>query len=206
MRIPAAQRRELLLDAALRVMAREGVAAATTRAIVREAGMSLASFHYAFDSYDAMMRALMAKVVDATRLAAEGRLHLDGDVDIRTALRDGLRGYLDHLIADPEHEQVLQELAQLALRTPELEPLARELLARYHDAAQDLLEAGARAAGVAWTVPVRDVARLVVTVTDGITLAWLADRDTAAALGVVEFAADAFARLATAEVPSEVHA
>lgn len=196
MRIAAGQRRELLLDAALRVCARDGVAAATTRAIVREAGMSLASFHYAFDSRDAMMRALMVRVVDATRHAAEQRLRLDRGPDIRAALFDGLRGYLDHLVADPEHEQVLQELAQHALRTPGLESLARELVARYHDAAEDLLERGAAAAGVTWTIPVRDVARLVVTITDGITLAWLADRDTAAAERVIAFAADALADLA----------
>jgi AcrR family transcriptional regulator len=195
-RIPAAERRELLLAAALRVMAREGVAAATTRAIVREAGMSLASFHYAFDSRDEMMRALMAQVVDATRLAAEDRLRLEGEVDIRTALRDGLRGYLDHLVADPEHEQVLQELSQYALRTPGLEPIARDLVGQYHEAAEQLLERGANAAGVSWTVPVREVSRLVVTVTDGITMTWLADRDTEAAERVIEFAADALAQLA----------
>jgi AcrR family transcriptional regulator len=195
-RIPSAERRDLLLAAALRVMAREGVAAATTRAIVREAGMSLASFHYAFDSRDEMMRALMAQVVDATRDAAEDRLRLEGEVDIRTALRDGLRGYLDHLLADPEHEQVLQELSQYALRTPGLDVLARELVERYHDTAAELLERGAQAAGIAWSVPVRQVARMVVTITDGITLTWLADRDTAAAERVLDFAADAISRLA----------
>ena len=51
-RIPAAQRRDALIGAALQVVADRGVAAATTRAIVAEAGMSLASFHYAFESRD----------------------------------------------------------------------------------------------------------------------------------------------------------
>ena len=42
-------------DTALTVIARDGVHAATTRAIVAEAGMALASFHYAFRSRDELI-------------------------------------------------------------------------------------------------------------------------------------------------------
>lgn len=45
-RLAIAQRRELLLAAAWRVMIKDGVAAATTRAICAEAGMPQSSFHY----------------------------------------------------------------------------------------------------------------------------------------------------------------
>ena len=69
-RIPADQRRALLVQAALRVIAKQGVSGATTRAIVAEAGMSLASFHYAFRSHDEMMRELVAYVVDAESMAS----------------------------------------------------------------------------------------------------------------------------------------
>ena len=51
-RVSAPSRREALIEAALRVMERDGLTAGTTRAIVAEAGMSLASFHYAFSSRD----------------------------------------------------------------------------------------------------------------------------------------------------------
>jgi hypothetical protein len=60
----------------------------------------------------------------------------------------------------------------------------------------ELLVGGAAAAGVIWTRPVTEVARLVVTITDGVTLAWLADRDEAAARRVIDFAADSIATLA----------
>ena len=46
-----------------------------------------------------------------------------------------------------------------------------------------------------------DLARLLVTITDGLTLAWLADRDDAAAERSIDHAADAisaFAREAVA--------
>jgi AcrR family transcriptional regulator len=199
MRIPADQRRALLVQAALRVIAARGVSAATTRAIVAEAGMSLASFHYAFRSHDAMMRELIAHVVDGESTAAFAALR-PGD-DIHTSLRGALGAFLDYIVADPWHEQVMQELLQYAMRTPGLDTLAREQYEAYHAAASELLVEGAAAAGVEWTLPVADVARVVVMVTDGVTLAYLADRDAAAAARVLDFAAAALAALAVPTAP-----
>lgn len=193
-RIASAERRALLVQAALRVIARRGVAGATTRAIVAEAGMSLASFHYAFRSHDEMMRELVTHVVEAQSTAAFQTLRWGNN--IRTSLRDALGAFLDYVIADPDHEQAMQELLQFALRTPGLEPLAREQYAAYYRVVSELLVQGASTAGVVWSLPVLDVARLVVTATDGVTLAYLVDRDAAAAGRALDFAADALAALA----------
>lgn len=193
-RIASAQRRVLLVEAALRVIARDGVSAATTRAIVAEAGMSLASFHYAFRSHGEMMRELVAHVVEGESVAAFAALRPGND--IRTSLRDALQAFLGYVIADPGHEQVMQELLQYALRTPGLEELAREQYAFYYGSVTELLVEGAAAVGVEWTIPVTDVARMVVTTTDGVTLAYLVDRDAAAAGRVLDFAADTLAALA----------
>lgn len=182
------------MQAALRVVAEHGLAAATTRAIVAEAGMSLASFHYAFRSHAEMMRELIGYVVDAEALAVFESLR--PGTDIRTSLRDGLQAFLNYVIGDPGHEQFMQEMVQYALRTPGLEPLAREQYERYHSAVAEILVEGAAAANVTWSLPVADIARLVVTMTDGVTLAWLADRDTEAAQRVLDFAADTIAALA----------
>lgn len=193
-RIPSAERRERLVAAALRVIADRGLPAATTRAIVAEAGMSLASFHYAFRSHDEMMRELVAHVVGAQREAVAAVL----GPDLRESLRAGFRAYLATLIAQPEREQVLLELMQYALRTPGLEPLVAEQWASYRAAAEQLAVRAAEAADARWSVPVAEVARLVITVTDGVTLGWLADRDGAAAARVLDRAADAIAALAEA--------
>lgn len=56
-RIPVEERREALIDAAFRVIGEQGLSRASTRAIVAEAGMSLASFHYAFESRDQLLEA-----------------------------------------------------------------------------------------------------------------------------------------------------
>lgn len=186
----SADRRLELVQAALRVIAAHGVAAATTRAIVAEAEMSLASFHYAFASRDEMMRELVAFVVESETRAALANVSPGGDV--RGVIRDCLRGYLRLVAAEPGREQVMFELVQYALRTPDLGDLPGEQYARYRAAVVELLES----VDVRWRLPLDDVARLVVTFTDGITLAWLADRDVGAAHRVIDFAADSLAALA----------
>lgn len=190
----SAERRHDLLAAALRVIATEGVAGATTRAIVAEAGMSLASFHYAFTSRAEMMRELVGYVVEHETVAVFAGVTFDGD--LRATLRDGLQGYFDHVKADPGFEQVMFELMQYALRSPELEDLARDQYARYRDAVTEVLTAAETGMGVRWSLSLNDIARLIVTITDGLTLAWLADRDDAAAARVMDFAADSLAALA----------
>lgn len=54
-------RRDLLVQAAFRVIAEHGVEAATTRRISAAASMSLASFHYAFESRDELLAELVAR-------------------------------------------------------------------------------------------------------------------------------------------------
>jgi DNA-binding transcriptional regulator YbjK len=193
-RIPASERRAALARAALAVIARDGLAAATTRAIVAEAGMPLASFHYAVASRDELLRDVVALVVEAEGVAASELLQTA--TTPREAIATALRGYLDHVRRDPGNEQAMFELTQHALRTPQLSDLPAEQYHRYHALAADLLEAGASLLHIEWSIPVPDLARLVVTLTDGITLAWLADRDDAAAERSIDHAADALAAFA----------
>ena len=193
-RITSSARRELLAAAALSVIGTRGLAQATTRAIVAEAGMSLASFHYAYRSRDELLIEVMQRVVDAEVSAA--KLTLTPGSDIHESLMSGFHAYLDYVMADPGHERALQELLHHAMVTPGLNHLAREQYESYHRAVTQLLEHAALSAGVEWTEPVTDVTRFVVAMTDGITLAWLAHRDTAAAQRTVEFAVEAIAQLA----------
>lgn len=193
-RLAAADRRALLAEAALAVAARDGLAAASTRAIVAEAGMPLASFHYAVPSRDELLRDVVGLVVEQERAAAGALL---GDAaDVRGALRDALGGYLALVRRDPGLEQAMFELTQHALRTPGLDDLPAEQYASYRAVAVALLEAGGARLGIRWTVPVDDLARAIVALADGITLAWLADRDDAAAERVLDLAAEALALFA----------
>jgi DNA-binding transcriptional regulator YbjK len=192
--LSSADRREAIIHAALRVIQREGVHGATTRAIVAEADMPLASFHYAFRSRDEMISELIAYVVENEGRAATATL--SGGHDIRTAVRAGLQAYFDTLSTDPSREQAMFELLHYALRTEELSELPRAQYRMYRRTAGDVLSAGAQLAGATWRLPLEDVARLLVTFISGLTLAWLADRDDAAAAKTMDFAADSISALA----------
>jgi AcrR family transcriptional regulator len=175
-RIPAEQRRAALARAALAVIARDGVAAATTRAIVAEAGMSLASFHYAYRSRLDLLRDVVQLVVDDERDATVALLDVEG-ASFAELVRRGLGAYAELLVRHPGHEQAMLELTHLALREPELDGVAQDQYARYRDLVGTVLTAAADQSGMRWTVPVDILARLVVAFTDGLTVAWLVDRD-----------------------------
>lgn len=200
-RISSADRREAIIHAALNVIQREGVHGATTRAIVAEAHMPLASFHYAFRSRDEMMRELVASIVEGEGKAVAAKL--SGDLDIRSAVRAGLQAYFDTLTSDPHREQAMFELLHYSMRTEELSDLPRAQYEMYRRTAGELLQTGADAVGATWRLPLDHMARLLVTCISGLTLAWLADRDDAAAADTMDFTADSIAALAESHTTTE---
>jgi DNA-binding transcriptional regulator YbjK len=191
-RMAATERREVLARAALAVIARDGVHAATTRAIVAEAGMPLASFHYAVASRDELLRDVVELVVSSQDSAAFGTLELDAR-DIRTAIRGVFGSNLEILRADPARQQAMFELTQYALRTPALDGFPDEQYDVYRGLAARLLEAGAVRYRVRWDAPIADLAALAVALSEGATLTWLATRDDAATERLLDLAADAIA-------------
>lgn len=198
-RISAADRRAALVEAALRVVSREGLQQATTRAIVAEADMSLASFHYAFESRDELIDELILTVVARERQAIgpdELAAAVAAGATLPELLEAGLLRYFEHLRADPEHEQAMLELTQYALRSPERHPLAAAQYGRYVALVVEALELAAELCGASWRLPVEHVARVLVAFTDGLTLTWLVDRDDEAAARVAAAAADALSRMA----------
>ena len=197
-RLPAEQRRAALVQAALTVIARDGVHGATTRAIVGEAGMSLASFHYAFRSRDELIREVIAFVVDQQEDVS--RAALAPAHDLRSAVRLGMQAYFDLLREHPEREQAMFELMHYSMRTPELEALPPVQHGSYLTAARALLDAGSAELGIGWTLPVEQVARILVALTDGLTYAWLADRNDAAAAQLMDHIADTITSFADLKV------
>lgn len=189
-RLSATERREALIEAALRVMERDGLTAGTTRAIVAEAGMSLASFHYAFASREELLRELVQRVIGRELAAAMGEW--SPEAGLAACLRAAADGYLAHLQAAAGQEQLMLELTLLAVRRPDLQPIAREQYRSYVRAATQLLELAAELTGASWRRPVPELARLLITLVDGATTTWLVDRDTPATRAVFEAAIDLF--------------
>jgi AcrR family transcriptional regulator len=195
-RLAVAERRRMLLAAAARVMARDGIAQTTTRAITEEAGMPRGSFHYCFRSKDELLRELITVVVGDMVQAARDAPGERGD--LRQRLRTGLRALWGSVTEHPDEQLVLYELTTYALRDPATVELARWQYESYYGQATEYLTFVAEQEGIGWSLPMPTLARLLVTVIDGLSLNWLPDRDSAAALGVL----DAFAaHLATLAAP-----
>ncbi len=192
-RVPADERRRRLIDAAFRVIARGGVAAATTRAVTAEAGMPLASLHHVFLSRDDLLAAL---ITDATaRAASAARAAMlpagDGAASLDDVVLDAFRSYLAAVRSAPERELAMFELTQFALRTPGLEHLAAEQYRSYRATVAAVYAELEAQFGMGWDTHRDELAAFTVVLTDGIVLAWLVDRDDEAADRSIELAAGA---------------
>lgn len=190
-RMPVAERRSRLLAAAFDVIALRGVAGATTRAIVEAAGMKLASFHYAFASREELLAELVAEVVDGQQIVLD--VPSGSGSSIGAVLELGLSRYFEQVRADPLRERAMFELTQYSLRTPGMRELAAKQYQRYRSLAAVSLAEAAQRTGCVWRRPVTELAADLVVLTDGITLAWLADADDERAACSIRFAARALA-------------
>ena len=115
-RMSSDDRRAALIQAAIQVIARGGVAAATTRAIVAEAKMPLGAFHYVFSSREELLSQVIRTVTDGERMAVELALPYMPGADIEQVIVAALDAYLDLLVADPNRELALFELAFYGMR------------------------------------------------------------------------------------------
>jgi len=175
-RISARVRREALVEAAIRVMVREGVAAATTRAIVAEADMSLGVFHYCFDSREQLLREVTRRLTDG--YAAVAREGFASAGDLRSAVSGSLREFWARVENAPNEELLGFELTQYAIRQKGFGDLARHQYAHYLEVLEDFLVGAARDAQIEWSVPITLLARYINATLDGLSLTWLVDGNT----------------------------
>ncbi|NJQ15730.1 TetR family transcriptional regulator [Streptomyces bohaiensis] len=192
-RMSAAERRRELVEATVRLMVREGVPAVTTRAVVAEAGMTLGTFHYCFASKRELLREVTAVLVD--REARASLAAVEPGAGVRATVAGALEAFLTVVRERPLEQQALLELTQYALRTGGEEDLAVLQYDTYRRAAARVVSSVARSCGIVWTVPEPLVARTVVGMLDGLTVALLVDGDETAARQQVGVLADCLAGL-----------
>ena len=178
-RMPVHERRQALVDAAMRVMEREGIAAATTRTICAEAGMPNGFFHYCFTS----KQELMLEVAQQFRRRFTGMLALaDGlEGDVHAVVSGALTTLLADAAEHPDVHQLTYELPLHALRDPELSEIAQLCYEDNEIVSAAFLRVAAEIAGCEWTEPVDKLARFLAFTVDGTVLQWLMLRDDARA-------------------------
>lgn len=167
-------RRTDLIDAALRVLARDGVASATTRKIADEAGLPLGAVNYWFAGKDDLMEAVIIDVLDKLSDAMERAAAASNGATLLDSLRAAWRVVEDD---DPGAQLALYELTSLSIRTPAMRDLARRQYALYRETAKRITDNWIRASGVDLPGGPEIVAQLCSVVFDGMSIAWLADPD-----------------------------
>lgn len=179
-RLPVAERREQLIEAALTVASRDGIEAATVRAVAAEAGVSLGVVHYCFQDKDELLRAMAHAITQQNLTSSLGELPEGAPIEV---VIEGLVHALWLTLRDHRGAQLLSyELTTTSLRHPELAQVAVEQYQGQWAAAEEVLAQVERATGVSWSVPRAVLARTVNAVVDGFSLAWLVDGDDDAAL------------------------
>jgi AcrR family transcriptional regulator len=178
-------RRAELVEAAGRVVARDGIAAATTRRIAEEAGLPQGLVHYWFASKDELLEEVIMTLLRQFEAATEvisaedttGDLPGDsGDVDPAEYVRDAFRAAFGVVEADDRGNQLATyELTTWALRTPQQRDLARQQYAAYRATAAAVAAPWLAVHGENFPGDPDALARFIAVLFDGAVLAWLAD-------------------------------
>jgi len=170
-RMPSAERRRQLTEAAIRAMTRDGVARTTTRSIAAEADVSLSVFHYCFDSKQALIESVITTLTDHSVTVVKQAIRPRATLE--ETVRAGFQAYWDHVRAHPDEHMLTYELTQYALRQPGFEHLARRQYELYGDAYAELIDELGRSMDFRLGVPVSVLARYLAAMTDGLTLNYL---------------------------------
>lgn len=176
-RVSRLEKQERLRMAALRVVARLGVANATTRAIAEEAGLNLAAIHYAFESKDELLLWVLQHTGNLILESAVSSI--DGIEDFRSAVEVLAQAVLQRIFQDPDMQMAHYELV---LYSVEREPFAEVACRQYDDYVANLAAAFRPLLGKSKNARGdKQLARMVVALFDGIKLQFLVSRNQAAA-------------------------
>src|SRR6478752_7270195 len=177
-RRPDDGRRAQLIAAATAVVAREGVAAATTRRIAHEAGVPHGLVHYWFSGKDELLEEVvqgMLLQLQAVSSAPAAQQHG------RTAAEDVIERFRSAFAVvegdDRGRQIALFELTTWSLRSAEHREVARTQYAAYRATAASVTQPWLAEHHVELPGSPDVFAQFVAALFDGVNLAWLADPD-----------------------------
>lgn len=170
------EKRGEILAAAVRVLARDGIAEATTRKIAVEAGVNQAMLRYYFGSKDELLFVVLQEMMRQTREIA--RAAASAQEDVRAAIAESLKAFWAHVEGAPELQVMQYELTLYALRTPNAAWLARQQYDGYSAVVETLFQEAFAVAQQTPAVPFTALARFVIAGLDGLILQFISDRNT----------------------------
>ncbi|MFD8244715.1 TetR/AcrR family transcriptional regulator [Nocardia sp. NPDC059691] len=189
------ERRAHLIEAAIGLAEKKGVAGVTTRDVAQAAGVSLGVVHYCFENKDALMTELVKALSMELRDSVDANETVWQDVGsgkeaLQKLIRAGLELMWLNIEATPERQLLTYETTTYALREGEQTPaklaIAREQYNFNDSTVADILEHARDATGNTWSVPVQTLSRFTLNVIDGVVLRWLVDNDSESVRGQLD--------------------
>lgn len=101
-----AERRALLIEAALELLANEGTAGTTVRAVCAQARLNPRYFYESFDELDALIVATFDSIMSDLQARVTGRVAEAGD-DVDAAVRAAVTGVVEYVAEDRRRGHVL---------------------------------------------------------------------------------------------------
>jgi AcrR family transcriptional regulator len=166
--VSAAERRPQLIKAAIGLMAREGVAAGSTRAIAAELGVAQATVHYTFGTKEELYRAVMEQLthdlIDQVTRAAPT------DASFEETIVTLAEAHWRTVLEQPASYQLLTELSMFALRTPHLKEALQSHYSEVLALTARLVDQAAERTGHQLAQPPETIARFFLAGFDGLTM------------------------------------
>ncbi|MFE6050221.1 TetR/AcrR family transcriptional regulator [Kitasatospora sp. NPDC056446] len=172
--VPASERRPQLVQAAIDLMTREGVAAGSTRAIAAELGVAQATVHYTFGTKKDLYRAVVEQV--SAQFIGQVRAVSPGDGPFGEQVRTLVHALWDAATGEDGRCVLLSEFSALAMRDPDVQEIMLGLQRAIEGTATEMLTALAAAHGLALAVPATEIAVHFLSGFDGLTARYLALR------------------------------
>ncbi|MFF0533562.1 TetR/AcrR family transcriptional regulator [Nocardia amikacinitolerans] len=200
------ERRAHLIEAAIGLAEKKGVAGVTTRDVAQAAGVSLGVVHYCFENKDALMTELVKALSMELRDSVDANETVWQDVEsgkeaLQKLVRAGLELMWLNIEATPERQLLTYETTTYALRegeqTPKKLAIAREQYAFNDSTVADILDHARDATATEWSVPVQTLSRFTLNVIDGVVLRWLVDNDSEAVRAQLDLLSEMLAGYAT---------
>jgi AcrR family transcriptional regulator len=174
-RRPDDGRRAQLIEAATRVVATDGVAAATTRRIAEEAGVPHGLVHYWFSGKDELLEEVVQNMLRQLEQAVAEPAP-SPPVTTLEDLTQRFRSAFAVVEADDGGRQIaLYELTTWSLRSRKFRDVARAQYAAYRASAEVMVAPWQATHLAGMPVSSEVFAQFIATLFDGVNLAWLAD-------------------------------
>ncbi|TJY62057.1 TetR family transcriptional regulator [Sinimarinibacterium sp. CAU 1509] len=192
--ISAAERHSRLIQAAICVIARDGLPATSTRSVALEAGMNQAMLHYTFASKEELLLAVLDAMHGEARTIIEKGAR--SAVTLEKAIRRASAAYWKHVQINPALHKAQYELTLYALTSPNSPDLARKQYDGYVDI---LLHTFAHIEPHRPRAQLEQIAAACIAAMDGLILQFLAGGNVKSCGSRLKWIIDAICSAAAAE-------